>query len=286
MPTTKTPDIEQLIEDINLEHAEHKFGCIKGSILGQDPDTGRTIVVPLCCKSWTCPACAKRLKRLWAERLITSDPERFITLTVDPKLHPDPHEARVAIQKAWTSFVPHWRKGRAAKGDKHAIPPHDLEYVSVWERHKSGMPHMHILVRGQYIPQSYLRAWMIRAGVGEIVHITAVTDPRAAVAEMLKYITKAADDVSEFFKGFRLINCSRNMVPDALPAPTAENTPDYIWVMCVKTAADVVAHLVNCLGFTIDPRSLPGRLELLPPDEHCELDQILYELDPRYDFGP
>ena len=286
MTTATANTLEQLLEEISLQHADHKFGCIKGSIIGQNPETGRVIVVPLCCKSWTCPACAVRLKKVWARRLVESAPERFLTLTVDPKLHPDPHEARVAIQKAWTSFVAHWRKGRKAKGNKHAIPPHELEYVYVWERHKSGFPHMHVLVRGQYIPQSYLKAWFVRGGVGEIVHIKAVDDPRAAGEEMLKYITKAADDVSGFFKGFRLISCSRNFSPGALPEPTAENTPGYDWVMCVKNAADVVAHLVNRLGFRLDPQCLPGRVELIAPAEGGALDQIMYELDPRCDFGP
>jgi len=278
--------LTQLLEEIDLQHADHKFGCIHGSVIGQDPDTGRVIVVPLCCKSWTCPACAQRLKRVWGKRVIAAQPERFLTWTVDPKLHPDPDEARVAIQKAWTAFVVHWRKGRAAKGNKHKIPPHDLEYISVWERHKSGMPHLHALIRGPYIPQSYIRRWSIRAGCGEIIDIRQIYSTKAAAAELLKYVSKAAADTSGFFEGFRLINCSRNFVPGSLAPATSETTERYDWLRSLTEAADVVATLVSRFGYTIDPKSLPGRLELIPNEHQLRLEEIHYEVDRRYDFSP
>lgn len=286
MSTAVEEDLDLILERINLQHADHKFGCIHGSILGMDEVTGRVIVIPCCCKSWTCPACANRLRRMWGKRVIEAQPNRFLTWTVDPKLHPDPHEARVAIQKAWTSFVAHWRKGRAAKGHKHKIPPHDLEYISVWERHKNGHPHLHALIRGHYIPQSYIRRWSIKAGCGEIIDIRKVYSVNAAAAELLKYVSKAAADVSGFFEGFRLINCSRQFVPGALPAPSPETTPGFSWVASVTDAAQVVACLVNQLDFTIDRNSLPGRLELIPGKVNVSLEELHYKIGRRTNFSP
>ena len=286
MSTTTAEVLEDLIAQIDLDHAEHKPGCINGSIIGQDELTGRVIVVPCCCKSWTCPACAQRLKRMWAKRAVLGEPDRFLTWTVDPKLHPDPHEARVAIQKAFTSFVAHWRKGRAAKGDKHAIPPHELEYISVWERHKSGFPHLHALIRGDYIPQSYIRAWSIRSGCGSIVHIKAVENVHAAVSELLKYVTKAAKDVSEFFTGFRLLNMSRKYCRDALPEPTSENTPAYTWEASDVPAQLVVDILINDLDFSVDPKSLPGRMEFIPGSVDVPLEKLRYKIGQRCHFSP
>ena len=278
--------VEAVVENFDIEHAQHKFGCIKGSILGLDENTGHVIVIPLCCKSWTCPACAERLLDQWTKRTIDAQPERFLTWTVDPKLHPDPHEARVAIQKAWTSFVAHWRKGRAAKGLKHKIPTHTLEYISVWERHKSGHPHLHALIRGEYIPQSYLKQWSIKAGCGSIIDIRKVENVRNAAAELLKYVTKAADDVSGFFEGFRLINCSRHFMPDELPKPTDENTPDYVWQMSRERAAHVLTALVTRFGYTLAPKSLGGRVELVPHAHNLNLEEIVYETSTRFDFSP
>jgi len=286
MSTVIQEDLELILEEVNDDLARHKPGCVGGCIFGMDEVTGRVIVIPCCCKSWTCPACANRLRRLWVKRVLLAQPTKFFTWTCDPKLHPDPHEARVAIQKAWTSLVAHWRKGRAARGDKHAIPPHELEYITVWERHKNGHPHMHGLIRGDYIPQSYMRRWSQKSGCGSIVHIEKVENLRGAAAEIFKYVTKAADDVSGFFQGFKLISCSRKFVPGALPEPTSENTPGFTWLACITDAAQAVTVLVQGLGYTIDRNSLPGRVEFAPGDRQWNLPDLVYQVNARSHFSP
>jgi len=268
--TTATLDppviLDEGIEELEIKH---RPGCVKGCLIGQDEVSGHAILIPLCCKSWNCPACAVRLRDRWADVAVRGQPERFLTLTGDPALHPDPHDMAVAIKKAWTKFVAHWRRGKVRKDGKHEIPPHDLEYLAVWELHKSGFPHLHILQRGQYIPQAYLSRWMRTAKVGHIVHIRRIENARGAAAEVLKYVTKAVDHMGSVFTGMRLITKSRKYDPNDIYAVSNDNTPGYTWARLELSADLVLEYLIQQRGWRYAPRGSMSRMELIPPpDEH------------------
>ena len=269
--TIDQPDIlDAGIEEIELKH---RAGCIKGCLLGQNEVNGHVILVPLCCKSWNCPACAVRLQARWMDVAVRGQPERFLTLTGDPALHPDPHDMAVAIKNAWAKFVAHWRRGKVRKDGKHSIPPHDLEYLAVWELHKSGYPHLHILQRGHYIPQSYLRRWMITAHVGERVDIRRVNDYRGAAAEVIKYVTKAAANTTGVLKGMRIITKSRKYDPNDIYAVSDNTTPGYEWCRLPISAELVLEYLIQQRGWSYAACGGMRRMELVPTqDDLCLLD--------------
>ena len=269
--TLTQPEIlDGSIEDIELKH---RAGCIKGCLLGQNEVNGHVILVPLCCKSWNCPACAVRLTERWMDVAVRGQPERFLTLTGDPALHPDPHDMAVAIKNAWAKFVAHWRRGKVRKDGKHTIPPHTLEYVAVWELHKSGYPHLHILQRGDYIPQPYLRRWMMTAKVGQKVDIRHVDDPRKAAVEVIKYVTKAAGDVSGALTHLRIITKSRKYDPHDIYAVSDNTTPGYEWCRLPISADLVLEYLIQQRGWSYAPCGGMRRMELVPShDDLCLVD--------------
>jgi len=284
MPQATAPPPEETMFSIDEAEKKHRPGCVKGCILGQDEVSGNLILVPLCCKNWNCPACAVRLRDRWADVAVRGEPQRFVTVTGDPKLHPDPREMRIAIKNAWAKFVSHWRRGKVRKDGKHTIPPHELEYIQAWELHKSGYPHLHVLVRGEYIPQSYLKRWMETAGVGECVWINKVTNTRGSVVELLKYVTKAANSDTDVFTGSRIITTSRDYVPGALPKPDNNNTPGYEWIRLRREAADVYEALVKDLGYKVVEGSLPHRLEFQATEYTYDLNDLWMKLAPLTDF--
>ncbi|HUW30882.1 MAG TPA: hypothetical protein VM223_04665, partial [Planctomycetota bacterium] len=141
--------------------------------------------------------------------------------------------------------------------------------------HKSGYPHLHILVRGPYIPEPYLKRWMMTAHVGEIVHIRKITNLRAAVEEQMKYVTKAAADVSGALAHLRIITKSRRYDPHDIYAVSDANTPGYVWCRLPISADLVLEYLIQMRGWTYAPCSGMRRMELLPThDDLCFVDII------------
>ena len=65
-----------------------------------------------------------------------------------------------------------------------------VEYIWVRELTKSGLEHMHVIIRGPYIPQDWLsRNWEDIHGA-KVVHIEMIWNPSMVVKYMAKYMTK------------------------------------------------------------------------------------------------
>src|SRR6266404_4998604 len=63
-----------------------------------------------------------------------------------------------------------------------------IKYISVLEFHKSGLPHLHILL-DRYIPQAWISESWSALGGGSIVHIKQV-DVHRISHYLAKYLTK------------------------------------------------------------------------------------------------
>lgn len=66
-----------------------------------------------------------------------------------------------------------------------------MSYISVLEFHKSGRPHLHVLV-DRYLPQRWISKSWEALGGGRIVHIERVADPGRVGLYLSKYLTKSA----------------------------------------------------------------------------------------------
>lgn len=100
----------------------------------------------ICCGSWACPRCARVLGRALCDRLQTGEANLkllglqfvLLTLTFDPKRFESPRAALEAAKRGrWVAEC--LRKWQVRRG-LH------VEYLSKWELHESGWPHVHVLL--------------------------------------------------------------------------------------------------------------------------------------------
>lgn len=144
-------------------------------------DQSRVKLQRVRCHTWTCPRCAPRRKKRLFKEAITGRPNRLITLTVRPDQFRTPHEAARALSLAW-------RRCRDTLKRYHGHS--EIESLAVFERHKSGWPHLHILVRSRFISQRWLSQYMGNRINSPIVDVRQIKTRKMAAAYVTKYLTK------------------------------------------------------------------------------------------------
>lgn len=136
------------------------------------------------CHSWKCRTCfpgrAKRLRK----DAYDGRPTKFLTLTVDPAQFPDKHKAAHALVVAW-------RRMREAIQKSKGLRP--IPFIAVFEAHKSGWPHLHILCRMPFVPQTWISDYMGRRLNSPICWIQALKSRKKAAGYVSKYIGKAPE---------------------------------------------------------------------------------------------
>jgi len=155
------------------------------------------------CKRWSCPDCrphlANRLYRGISKAANEHGLTRMLTLTLDPKSCPkDKKEAVAHLTKTWAKF-------RTYLSRKFG---ETISYVWVLEFHKSGLPHLHVLV-DRYIDQRWVSGNWNAIGGGRIVDIRRVDKLDGAGRYLMKYLSK--DGLHRVPKGMRRYGCSRNI---------------------------------------------------------------------------
>jgi len=154
--------------------------CGARTLRGYALDGRSERLVRLNCKTWACAYCGprkawryKQAIRAIAERLSLT---RFLTLTLDPsKIEGDPvRYLRRVFNKFRVSLL---RKFKCT-----------INYIAVLEFHKSGIPHLHVLVDRFILQQWISEAWSALGG-GWIVDIRFV-DVHRISHYLAKYLTK------------------------------------------------------------------------------------------------
>ena len=152
--------------------------CSQAIVVKRQGSTVRAAV--LYCRSWTCEICRpKRQQQLIAEG-IHGQPNRFLTLTIragDPasrnarckqlveawrQLRLEIHdELLLPLRDRWKlkDGKPDTTRRAAILAAKKATPKQKrktVEFLAVVEAQKSGEPHLHILIRSEYLPQPWI----------------------------------------------------------------------------------------------------------------------------------
>lgn len=196
-----------------LERRGRKRNCGCRSLRGSSDDNTER-VIRLDCKTWGCGYCGPR--KAWRyKQAIRANAEkeslsRFLTLTLDPA-HIEGNPVRY-LRKTFSKF-------RVYLLRKYS---HSPKYIAVLEFHKSGVPHLHVLI-DRYIPQPWIqRAWNALGG-GRIVHIEQV-DVHRIGHYLAKYLTKEL--LLSAPEGTRRVTTSRSI---HLNEPKKKS--DLIWVL-------------------------------------------------------
>lgn len=142
---------------------------------------GKLTAIKMTCRSWSCPSCQKdRAKGLVAE-VMQGKPERFITLTVNPNWFDSPEERARRLVAAWRLIRRRFLKMH---------PNAKCEFIAIFERHKSGEPHLHIAQRGAYIRQKWLSQQMEELMGAKIVDISYIRKSSQIAMYVAKYVGK------------------------------------------------------------------------------------------------
>ncbi len=180
-------------------HADSSEGCCKGAVALMSEDHEPRGWVPTFCRNWRCKRCAPRLRAMWAYRIMAFKPERFITLTCNPKLYQDPAHAYAVMKRGVVLLIARLRRLGYLAG-----------YVLAWEACKSGWPHIHIGQVGRYIPQGLLKRLWTKYTGSCIVHIEGTGSEKKLAWYIAKYLAKVEAWASFIPRGHRIITTSKN----------------------------------------------------------------------------
>jgi hypothetical protein len=145
------------------------------------------LVIPMVCGKYSCKYCGPRRVEMWRSLIELAEPERFITLTrVGLKL--------AQVGRVATTVVQRLRRRK-----------YKFEYCMTFEQHKNGYFHIHMLQKGDYIPQPLLSD-CLRSATHGFSYVVDIRRCKAGTAGyVMKYCTKvlAESDVGRQPDGTR-----------------------------------------------------------------------------------
>lgn len=157
------------------------------------------------CGLWSCRVCGAMNGRKWLARILEhinhhTDRPRwyFVTITAHPKWHTSPEASVKNIRQGWKKLYNRLRR-------KYGVS----EYVKVWEFHKDGTFHLHLLI-GRKVGQRWLKDNSVGCGMGYIAHESRVKNAGQVAGYAAKYLLKSFDFAHLYPKGMRRIEASRN----------------------------------------------------------------------------
>lgn len=199
------------------------------------------------CKTWMCPHCARILRRRLIARAKEGRPDKLVTLTINPAMFDCPDAAACALVEAW-------RRARQQLKEFHGHE--NIEFLAVFEEHKSGWPHLHILCRSKFISQRWLSKYMRQRINSPIVDVRKIKSAKHAAIYVAKYIAKAPK---------RFLGCKRFWTSRHWQAPRAKPVKDpavrwLIWGNC----ADILATFSRTLAQQFECED--ATTEFMPPE--------------------
>ena len=135
------------------------------------------------CKCWGCENCEPGRRENLRQMALAGQPNKFLTLTVNPKHGVDADERARALLWAWRVLV---------KRMQRKLKTRTIPYLWVMEATKNGEPHLHILMRCGYVDQGFVSACMAELINAPIVHIRAIKEQSKMAAYVAKYCSKDA----------------------------------------------------------------------------------------------
>ena len=156
------------------------------------------------CGMWACRVCGARNGKRWNARLLEhmnthkgSGRWFFLTITA--------HQSWRGQRASVINLRQGWKKLYNRMLRKYGVS----EYVRVWEFHKDGSFHLHVLIRRK-IGKRWLRDNSVACGMGYIVDSSKAKNPGMVAGYVAKYLLKSFNHADKYPRGMRRIECSRN----------------------------------------------------------------------------
>ena len=161
------------------------------------------------CKQWSCPECALVNARKWIARIIEgvnvlSGDWFFATVTAHRRMRGE--RSLLNLRQNWHKL----RKRMARYAVKGGL---EMAYARVWEHHKDGSYHMHI-INNVGVNTRWLKDNAASCGMGYQAHQDAEVNAGQVAGYVAKYMLKQSrdDTLHSFPKGARRIEVSANWV--------------------------------------------------------------------------
>lgn len=149
------------------------------TLTGYDCNAKQMLIIQIRCRRWTCRHCGERRVSHYAHKVQKAQPNRLVTLTVNPAHWSEPRAAYDGTRKAVTALA---TKLRRILGE--------WEYFRVLEVTKRGWPHYHLVVRSPYIHQPVLsKMWKELTGA-QIVDVRQIRKVGDVYSYVVKYLCK------------------------------------------------------------------------------------------------
>ena len=155
------------------------FLCTGSSVVNHNRHEGE--ISPMRCKRWSCPTCKEYNRKRVMHAAKRGRPNAMLTLTVSSTQYPDADEAARRLKTGWIAL-----RRRIERNEGQEKTP----FIVVFEKHKSGHPHMHLLIRSKFISWDKLRTWWEEITGSTHVHIRKIRKPSQALFYVCKYIGK------------------------------------------------------------------------------------------------
>lgn len=224
--------------------------CGNGSIISQQD--GEVKILGLTCKRWSCDSC--RPLRLYQLKQMAKagNPISFVTLTASPDHHESPDAMARALVRGWRNII--------QRGQREGLFDNP-QYLAVFEEHKSGWPHLHILFRGPYVDQQWLSDRMKEYAHGPNVWITKISSQRQISRYIAKYVSKGPAR----YEGCKRYWRSRNWIIDSEYIAKREALKARTWYYDTDSAVMLARRFSNS-GWLVDGDK-DGAYTCRPTDE-------------------
>lgn len=153
--------------------------CQHRTIVNADDDHGT--IHALRCKMWSCPTCREHNRRQVMHKARKGQPNVFFTLTCDPSRYETPDQAARDMKRGLVLLRRHIERRWKVR---------NIPFIVVFEKHKSGWPHMHLLLRGPYMHWKNLRAMWTKILGAWSIDIRFIRKQSQVLFYVTKYIGK------------------------------------------------------------------------------------------------
>ena len=234
------------------------------SMKGFHAATGRIRFIPLRCKCWSCPHCAKINKYNLEQKIASGKPDRMITLTCRPEENRTPKEIHDRARKRIPILFARLRKEFG-----------EIEYAAVLETTAKGLPHWHILCRGDYIPQAAIKKHWNQLTGNYIVGIEKIRSAKSVQSYIVKYLAKDFEKHKTERLG-RLISFSKRYLS---PTRVTFPEPGWTWTRSENTISWLIDYTVHS-GYEVEITNagIVTLYPLIPPDIRTAEDIWLEQL--------
>lgn len=221
---------------------------------------------PLRCKRWSCPVCAQINRRRVIAIAAKACPRAMLTLTVSSVDYPDTADAAEALKRGLRLL-----RLRLQRHERLS----NFQFIAVFEKHKSGAPHLHLLIRGKFIPWQKLRQWWEEITGSTHVDIRKIDTRGKAAFYVAKYIGKDLSAFPHCKRWWRSHGYSEDVIDDYAPDQRFGRPTRYL--------ANIhrVRFAMLLEGWTVEKVGREGIRWRAPPDTPTTLDYVLSSAEGR-----